>query len=68
MKVYIIKTCFQTILCTHPSSDAIMIPEACSSILRQMEAMKTTSKFLLMQMIKDSARKGQMHQGFAAVS
>ncbi|KAI2505376.1 hypothetical protein MHU86_9082 [Fragilaria crotonensis] len=32
-----------------------------------MEAMKTTTKFLLKQMIKDSASKGQMHQGYAAL-
>lgn len=63
----LLKTCFQTILCTRPNSNAITFPEACSSILRQMEAMKTTTKFLLKQMIKDSASKGQMHQGYAAL-
>lgn len=63
----LLKTCFQTILCTRPNSNAITFPEACSSILRQMEAMKTTTKFLLKQMIKDSASKGQMHKGYAAL-
>jgi hypothetical protein len=32
-----------------------------------MEALKTTTKFLLKQMIKDSASKGQMHQGYAVL-
>lgn len=50
-----------------PNANAITFPEACGSILRQMEAMKTTTKFLLKQMIKDSQSKGQMHQGYGAL-
>jgi hypothetical protein len=32
-----------------------------------MEALKTTTKFLLKQMIKDSTSKSQMHQGYTAL-
>jgi hypothetical protein len=63
----LLKTCFQTLLCTRPNSHVVTFPEACASILRQMEALKTTTKFLLKQMIKDSTSKSQMHQGYTAL-
>jgi hypothetical protein len=50
-----------------PNASEITFPEACSSILRQMEAMRTTTKFVLKQMIKDSTNNSQRNQGYGAI-
>lgn len=63
----LVKTCFQTILSMRPNANEITFPEACSSILRQMEAMRTTTKFVLKQMIKDSTNNSQRNQGYGAI-
>jgi len=61
------KTCLQNILVLRPNARSISFPEACASVLKQMEALKTITKFLLKQMIKDSSSNSKVSQGLGVL-
>lgn len=57
-----LKSCLQNVLVLRPNARSISFPEACGSMLRQMEAMKMISKFLLKQMLKDSSSNNMSNE------